>query len=157
MPTTRNIDVYVIKSAVAAVAPAVPGTQIEYTLVYGNNGADPATDVVLTDTLPANTDLVVGSITGAGRFITATNTITWGWASLASLATGTVSFTVQITNPLPAGVETIANTATIMMQRHSPMRCRTTTPFSASTPVTAAPDLTIPKPMAGPRCWQAIG
>ncbi|MBK8049840.1 MAG: DUF11 domain-containing protein [Anaerolineales bacterium] len=67
LPTTRNIDVYVIKSAVAAADPAVPGTQIQYTLVYGNNGADPATDVVLTDTLPMNTSLVAGSIRGGCR------------------------------------------------------------------------------------------
>lgn len=145
VPTARNVDLYLQKSALAGTDTVVPGGEIVYTLVYGNNGADPATGVQITDILPAHTTLVAGSITGEGVFVTASNTISWALAGVASQASGTVSFTVQIADPLPAGVDAIANSAAITPATAITDAVPANNTSGVSTPVSAAPDLTITK------------
>lgn len=141
VPTANNADVYVLKSGVANPMPAAPGGQIVYTLSYGNDGVDPAANVTITDTLPANTTLVSGSITGGGT--ESGGTVTWNLGSLASRDTGSVGFAVQIAATLPAGVTGVANTATIATTTTEPNKANNTS--TASTPVTAQPDLVITK------------
>ena len=145
IPTEQSIDAYVQKSAVASANPAVPGGRIVYTIIYGNNGADPAPDVVLTDPLPPDTALVADSITGGGVYVTATNTVSWTWPSLASQSTGTVRFTVQISTPLPAGVDALVNTASITFTSAITDVLPNNNTSSVSTPVDAKPDLTLIK------------
>ncbi|MFZ5563586.1 MAG: hypothetical protein ACOZBW_05990 [Thermodesulfobacteriota bacterium] len=43
---------------------AIPGAVIEYEITVENTGSSNATSVTITDTIPANTDFVVGSVTG---------------------------------------------------------------------------------------------
>lgn len=54
----------VIADGVNVVAPfyAIPGATVEYTIGITNNGGTAATDVVVSDPIPANTSFVVGSI-----------------------------------------------------------------------------------------------
>jgi uncharacterized repeat protein (TIGR01451 family) len=145
IPTEQSIDAYVQKSAVASANPAIPGSRIVYTIIYGNNGADAAPDVLLTDPLPPDTTLVADSITGGGVFVTATNSISWTWPSLASQSTGTVRFTVQISTPLPAGVDALVNTASITFTSTITDVLPNNNTSSVSTPVDAQPDLTLVK------------
>ncbi len=145
IPTEQSIDAYVQKSAVASANPAVPGGRIVYTIIYGNNGADPAPNVLLTDPLPPNTTLVADSITGGGVYVTETNTVSWTWPSLASQSTGTVRFTVQISTPLPAGVAALVNTASITFTSAITDVLPNNNSSSVSTPVDAQPDLTLVK------------
>lgn len=65
----------VIKSAQAVYDPvigtspnakAIPGAEMLYTITVINSGAGAATNVVITDPLPANTKLYVGDMSGAG-------------------------------------------------------------------------------------------
>ncbi|MCX6032418.1 MAG: carboxypeptidase regulatory-like domain-containing protein [Chloroflexi bacterium] len=139
VPTRTAADVTVLKSAGTSSPTPMPGDLITYTLAYRNDGLDPAANVQITDAVPANTTLVAGTYTGT----VGSGIITWSLDALASRATGTVSFTVQITNALPAGVSAIANTAAITTTTTdaSPLNNTSTT----STPVTAQPDLVISK------------
>ncbi|HRE02579.1 MAG TPA: hypothetical protein PLV68_14860, partial [Ilumatobacteraceae bacterium] len=66
--------------------------------------------VVLTDTVPANTTFVSASDGGAES----AGTVTWPAVSLAGNgATFTRTLTVQVDDPLAAGVTTIDNTALV--------------------------------------------
>ncbi|MBI4786984.1 MAG: DUF11 domain-containing protein [Chloroflexi bacterium] len=89
-----------------------PNGTLTYTLVYTNSGDLTATGVVITETVPANTRYTGTGWTcpsGAGAGSTCTRSI----GSVVGGATGSVTFTVTISNPLPAGTTQIANTATI--------------------------------------------
>jgi LPXTG-site transpeptidase (sortase) family protein len=56
---------FVDPAVTKAVSPdqAAVGDQVTYTITVFNNGTQPAADVVVTDTFPANLDLVLGSVT----------------------------------------------------------------------------------------------
>lgn len=146
--TAQNVDVYIQKSALANQELVVPGTRIAYTLDYGNHGLDPAATVAIDDSVPANTSLVAGSITGGGIFDQNTGKIYWGPLNLASQDTGTVSFTVEIAGPLPAGVVAIANTATITNGTEVEDAAPANNTAGTNTPVAAQPDLVVYKTAA---------
>ena len=109
---------------VAALAPAdlqmsktvagtlAPGGTVTYTLTYTNTGGHPATGVVVTETVPANTQYMgtgwtCALGTGPGSICTQSGT------PVASGAGGSLSFVVTITNPVPAGGYQLVNTATV--------------------------------------------
>jgi uncharacterized repeat protein (TIGR01451 family) len=77
-------------SKAADKANARPDETVTYTLTYGNTGTGDATNLVITDTIPANTTLVNGSITGGGT--ESGGVITW---NLGALAAGVINVTVQ--------------------------------------------------------------
>lgn len=78
-----------------------PGEEIAYTIAYQNRGVSNAQNVVIASIIPAETELVAGSIvanpnasfstTGAN----AGDTITWNLGNLASTAGGTVGYRVR--------------------------------------------------------------
>ncbi|HOV47861.1 MAG TPA: SdrD B-like domain-containing protein [Anaerolineae bacterium] len=76
--------------------PAYVGAEVTYTIAWANNSDETAAAVVITDTLPANTTLVAGSITGGGTYDSDTRTLTWNLGSKAAGASGTVSFKVTV-------------------------------------------------------------
>jgi uncharacterized repeat protein (TIGR01451 family)/MYXO-CTERM domain-containing protein len=87
----------------AAAATGTVGTQLVYTLTYGNTGTAGATGVVLTAPVPVGTTFV--SATGGGT--AADGVVTWNVGALASGTTGqTVTFTVSLD---VAGTVTAAN------------------------------------------------
>ncbi|MEE4174517.1 MAG: hypothetical protein V2I57_09740 [Xanthomonadales bacterium] len=95
---------------------AIPGEVLSWTLQVSNVGAQGATGVVVTDTVPANTSFDAGASSP-------------GWACVPDAAPGSVctlalgalaggqgsslTFAVRVDNPLPAGVQEIANTASV--------------------------------------------
>jgi uncharacterized repeat protein (TIGR01451 family) len=100
-----------------------PGGVIVYSIDYANNGDEPATGVVLTETVPANTTFVAassaagwdcnGAEAGAGDGAAAGATCTLEVGELAAGATGSTTYAVRVASPLAAGVTEILNTVTI--------------------------------------------
>lgn len=79
------------KSAPATVS---SGSNLTYTITYGNTGGATASSVVIKDPLPAGSTFV--SATGGGTF--AAGVVTWNIGTLNAGVTGqTVSFTVNVT------------------------------------------------------------
>src|SRR5205085_117188 len=100
-------DLVVTKSGDETVA---LGGQITYSLSVFNAGPDDATNVVLTDPLPAHTSFVsASSPTGTVTF--ANHTLTVNFGTLAANDTATATFVVSVDNDTPRGT-TISNTVT---------------------------------------------
>ena len=78
----------------SAAGQSYVGGRITYTIAYRNDGATVARAVVITDSLPAHTTLVPGSITGGG--LEHGGIITWTPADVAPASGGQVSFAVDI-------------------------------------------------------------
>ncbi|MEA2558998.1 MAG: hypothetical protein QOH06_502 [Acidobacteriota bacterium] len=135
-------------------ASVAPGGTVSYTLTYGNNSVGGATGVVLTDTVPANATFNAGAST-AGWSCTPDNnagsTCTLAIGAVAGSSSGlTATFAVTVINPVGAGVTQISNTASIA---DDGANGTDPTPgnnsASDTTPVTAAPDLSITKSDGG--------
>lgn len=90
--------------------PVVTGQPLTYTLTVNNVGVIPATNVTLTDTLPAGVT-AINVLPGAPTCTVAGTTITCGLGTLAPGANTAV--TVQVNAPGAAG--TITNTAMVVM------------------------------------------
>ncbi len=87
------------------------GDTITYTLTYKNTGAENATGVVITDTIPANTTFVPGSISSIPLIAMVTqtaNTISWTVGNLLPGVSGTLTFQVKVAS---CGTGIISNRA----------------------------------------------
>jgi len=65
----RNAQGVVEKKRVP-VEKAIPGTEVIYTTTFTNNGAKPASNIVITNPVPANTAYVAGSAFGDNTDVT---------------------------------------------------------------------------------------
>ncbi len=97
-------DLAIIKSD--SPDPVYIGENITYILNVTNNGPDDATNVIVTDTLPANTTFVSANSTDASH---AGGTVTWNVGDLAYNATA--NLTIIATSPLTSG--NITNEASV--------------------------------------------
>ncbi|HLX64913.1 MAG TPA: PKD domain-containing protein [Planctomycetota bacterium] len=98
------------------VTTAQPGNVLTYALVVKNVGNQDATGVVIHETVPANTFFVAASSTGSWSFSNNDPAGTAGTLLIGNLAAGatvTFNFAVQINATVPAGANTIVNTATV--------------------------------------------
>lgn len=90
------------------------GDILLYTITMTNTGNIPANGVVFEDTPDANTTLVNGTVTTTQGSVTSGNTpgdTTIG-VDIGTVPVGaavTMTFQVQVNNPLPAGVDRVAN------------------------------------------------
>lgn len=100
----RQFDLRVVKSDSAD--PATPGGTLTYTIDVFNDGPSDATNITLTDTLPAGVTFASGTtgLTANGQVVTAT---------IASLASGATSQFTIIVNIDPAASGTISNQASV--------------------------------------------
>ena len=80
---------------------------LTYTVTVYNDGNSTAPNVLLTDTIPANTTFQSASDSGA----LLVGVVTWPTFDLAASSSTFRTVTVQVDNPLPSGVESITNTA----------------------------------------------
>lgn len=114
--------------------PVAAGANITYTLNWTVSNAS-ATNVVLTDAIPANTTFVSASTPGA--YDAVTNKVTW---SMGTVATGNyvTTLTVKVNSPLTNGTK-IDNTATIDSTETDPVNA------VAQTTVSSGPILAIEK------------
>jgi uncharacterized repeat protein (TIGR01451 family) len=130
------------------VASVAPGDNITYTLTYANNGTL-ANNVVITETLPANTSLSSNNLPGWQQ-VGATNLYTYNIGDLGIGLSQTITFVVTVDDPLPAGVANIINLAEIgddgtAGDDSNPDNNND----SETTPINAAPDLQINKADGG--------
>jgi len=86
---------YVVTEKSASGPDPVSG-ELTYAITWVNNSTAMAANVQLQDTLPANTTLVAGSISGGGTYDSGTRAITWNLGDQPSGASGTVSFRVTL-------------------------------------------------------------
>jgi uncharacterized repeat protein (TIGR01451 family) len=110
-----SVDLAVVKTAPATVA---TDTNLTYTIAIGNNGPDSATNVTVTDTIPANT--IFESATGPAGFALITpiagntGTVTATIASLPVGAAGNLTIVVHVLPaPSPPVGTVLSNTAGI--------------------------------------------
>ena len=127
-----------------------PGGTVVYTLGYANTGTLDATGVVISETVPNDSTFNAGSSTGTwscpdGSGAGTTCDLTIG--AFAAGASDSADFAVTAVNPVPAGVDTISNTATISMDIPDPTPGDNTA--SDTTPLDAAPDYSLTKDDGG--------
>jgi len=97
-------DITVTKSAVPSSGSLVsPGDTITYTLVAANTGSQLATGVLMTDTLPAEVNVVNVTGTKAPAPTVAGNQVTWNIGTLTTDELVTATIEVTITTPLTSG------------------------------------------------------
>lgn len=93
-------DVYVNKSA--SLTTIVPGQEVTYTITYGNNGPEIATNVLVTDTLPANFTRVRSDSTPNFEGPNPFSGGRWVW-SVGSVAPGATGIITLVAKPGPTG------------------------------------------------------
>ena len=89
------------------VTSASPGDTLIYTVTISNAGAQDASGVTVTDTLPANTTFVSASDGG----IFSGGVVTWNVGGLAARTSVTRTVTVLVNSTVAAGVTSLTNTA----------------------------------------------
>ena len=132
---------------------ATPGSVLTYTLTYTNAGTKNATGVVLTETVPANTTFNAGAST-AGWACTpnsnAGSTCTLSVGTLITNTSGSAAFAVTVANPVAAGVAQLNNTASVADDgTHGADPTPGNNSASDTTPIIAAPDLSLTKTDGG--------
>jgi uncharacterized repeat protein (TIGR01451 family) len=90
--TNEQYNLAVTKSA--SVSTATVGTPFTYTITVLNKGTIAASNVVMTDQLPAGVTYNTATPTGGGNCTQNSGTVTCTWASLAGGASATVTITV---------------------------------------------------------------
>jgi uncharacterized repeat protein (TIGR01451 family) len=106
--TVPGVDLRISKDGPEAIEASL-GTTFQYLIPFSNAGSTPASNVVITDTLPVGLSCVSQVATVSAGVITPPvncpsadgATLTWNIASLASSASGTITLTVKFdTTPL---------------------------------------------------------
>jgi uncharacterized repeat protein (TIGR01451 family) len=123
VPPTSSADVRVTKTAPSVVA---VGQTFDYTLVVVNGGPSPATNVTVTDVLPANFSLV--SATSTQGTCSGTTTVTCTIGAMALNAT--VTITIRGTATQPGSYQ---NTATVTATEADPVPTNNTSTTGVST------------------------
>lgn len=108
-PLTAAPDLSLTKSDGGATVE--PGDIIVYVLNYANQGNQDATGVIVTEGVPAHTTFVATS-SSPGWSCTGPNCV-FVLGALEAGASGSLTFAIQVADPLPAGVPEVMNTATI--------------------------------------------
>jgi uncharacterized repeat protein (TIGR01451 family) len=131
--------------------PVAPGGQLTYTIAVQNAGPDPASNLTLTDTLPAG--VTFASLTAPNGWNCSTpavgsgGTVSCSKNTLGATATSTLSLLTNVASTVPPG-STLSNTATIASRSfdsdNSNNSSTTTTAVTAS-----APSLTVTKVLTG--------
>ena len=98
-------------------ATTVPGGSVVWTLSYENVGNQQATGVTLTDTVPANSSFDAGASTAGWTCVpdnSAGSSCTFNVGTVAGNGgSGSVTFAVDVDNPLAAGVTELVNGADV--------------------------------------------
>jgi uncharacterized repeat protein (TIGR01451 family) len=151
-PVTAQPDISVSKSD--GGASTTPGGTVTYAVTVSNVGNQGATGVVLTETIPANTMFNPGA-SSAGWSCTPNNNA----GSTCTLAIGGLNggganvvrnFAVTVVNPVPSGVNQISNTASAADDGTNGTDPNTANNSgSDTTPVNAAPDISVTKSDGG--------
>lgn len=106
-PTAPDLKI----TKAANLSQASPGQDITYTLNYTNTGK-PATGVVVTETLPANTSFKAAASSPGWTPIGA-NQYRFSIGNLVTNGKGAIAFTVTVDDPFPTDVDSVTNRAQI--------------------------------------------
>jgi uncharacterized repeat protein (TIGR01451 family) len=115
---------------------AVPGDTIVYTLTVGNSGNQDTANLVLSETVPAETTFNVAGSSAGWNCLPDSSAGSACTLTLSALAGGNqtaIAFAVDVDNPVSAGVTTVQNDASAIADNASGVNA------SDSTPITAAP------------------
>lgn len=104
--TAISYDLAITKSV--DVTQALRGNPLLYTMKVTNTGQGTLTNLVVSDAIPAGTNYLGGSATGGGVFDSASDKLTWSFASLDPGASMIVSFKVTIKPGAPAQIVNVA-------------------------------------------------
>ena len=115
--------------------PVLAGSELTYEIAWSVSGNSPATNVVITDVLPADTTFVSAD---SGSYDVATRTVTWALGNKVPPDSGTVMLKVTVAGTVLDGTN-IANTVTIDSTENVPVT------DSENTLVTNVPILTLTK------------
>jgi uncharacterized repeat protein (TIGR01451 family) len=150
-PVNAAPDVSITKSD--GGASAAPGGTIAYALGFSNVGNQGATGVVLTETVPANTTFNAGASTAGWSCVPDNNpgsVCSLAVGALISGGSGSATFAVTVVSPAPAGLAQVSNTASVADDGTNGADPNPgNNSASDTTPVDAAPDLTIAKSDGG--------
>ena len=125
----------------AAPNPVLTGSNITYTIKVNNNGGNTATDVVVTDVLPATTTFVSCASTGTGICGGSGNNRTVTFASIAPSSFETVTLVAKVSCPLLDGT-VIGNAATVSALTPDPDTSNNSTPTVTTTASNPPPNIT---------------
>jgi uncharacterized repeat protein (TIGR01451 family) len=123
-----------------------PGNGVVYSLVYSNVGAIQASNVVITEVVPANTTFNAASSTAGWACQppdgTAGSTCTINIGTVHASQLGSIAFAVNVIDSMPTGINLLTNTATIGDDGlHGAERTLDNNQAVDTTPVTAAPEV----------------
>ena len=147
--TVTGIDLVLTKDD--GVASVAPGQVLAYTLTYQNVGNDNATGVTITDVVPQYTTFNPGASTVGWTCVPSNNagstcTLALAGSVAAGAPAASVTFAVRVDPAVPATVTLLSNTATIRDDgTHGIEPTPANNTDSETTPLVAAPDLTITK------------
>ena len=96
-----------------------PGAQFQFTITYRNTGQDDATDVTITDVLPAGVTILSEDSPDATWDNATTGTVTWDVGTLPANGSGTIVVTAQLSSSA--------------VNRRSAHRMRSVSPFRSTT------------------------
>ena len=109
---TAAPDLYVTKDDSQSVV--VAGDSIVYSIMYGNDGSQDATGVVLTETLPAGVAFdAANSSFGWNETSPGSGVFELAIGDLMSGQMGSVTFAVTVDDPLAAGIDELLNNVSI--------------------------------------------
>jgi uncharacterized repeat protein (TIGR01451 family) len=85
---------HIVFTKTGSVANAKSGDTVTFTINYQNTGPGDAAVLTITDTIPAGTTLVWGSISSPGSLTG--NILTWPLRTVTAGSSGSVSFQVTV-------------------------------------------------------------
>jgi len=131
--------------------PVQAGSDLTYTIVLTSAGPNDATNVVLSDDIPANTTFVSWSQTAGPPFVltappsgAATGTVTATADTFASGASATFTLVVNVNSDTPAGAM-ISNTATVSSDTRDKNPDNNSATATTKVEASAAADLSVTK------------
>ena len=129
-----------------------PGDTLRYTIIITNHGSINASGIIFSDTLDSIVTTPAGSVTTSqGTILSGNNAgdsrVIINLGNLPPAGVATITFHVTILTPLPAGIDTTTNQATLWGSNFqtTPSDDPTTpaTPDPTLTPIIATPDLAL--------------
>jgi uncharacterized repeat protein (TIGR01451 family)/fimbrial isopeptide formation D2 family protein len=96
-----------------------PGAQFQFTITYRNTGQDDATDVTITNVLPAGVTILSEDSPDATWDNATSGTVTWDVGTLPANASGTIVVTAQLVGSATVGTS-LSNTLSITVPANDP-------------------------------------